>query len=181
MDYSPARTMTTVGHALTGVSLAVVSLPFGRTVLWYIWAGHVYIALANLPDYPFPYWGHSRYDISHSIFVNLVLAAVFVSVIYMWRSLWKELGARVVGMYVVAWMSHFLLDSLYNHGRGVAIYWPFSEATLNLAIPIFSTLRPNPIFSDHNGRVFLIELAVYGTILFLCVAIRRWVVARKTI
>ena len=65
----------------------------------------------------------------------------------------------------MAWLSHLLLDSFYNHGRGVLIFWPLSRARLNLAIPWFATLqRPLSQFRAHTARVLLIEVMVYGAV-----------------
>jgi hypothetical protein len=64
-----------------------------------------------------------------------------------------------------------LLDALYNHGRGIGIFWPLSDAHLILPVPWFETLTWPPK-SDHNLRVFLIELGVYGALLLACLFIR---------
>ena len=70
----------------------------------------------------------------------------------------------------VAWYSHLLLDTLYNHGKGLAIFWPFGSGRVALPIPWFSTLKVIPLLSSHNLRVAAIEGAVYGTALLLIVA-----------
>jgi len=64
-----------------------------------------------------------------------------------------------------------VLDGLYNHGQGIGIFWPISDAHLVLPVPWFETLTWPP-FTEHNRRVFLIELAVYGAVLGFCVWIR---------
>lgn len=170
--------MTTVGHALTGLTVAVVVMPPGRSWLWYLWAGHWFIGFANLPDFPVPYWGHSRYDISHSVFVTFAFAMVFVAATSMRRRLWAQLGTPIVAGYVVAWFSHLLLDSFYNHGRGIAIFWPLSEARLALPIPIFSVAHLDPFFTIHNATVCAIELAVYGSLFVIALAARRYLLTR---
>ena len=67
--------MTTVGHSLAGLSIAVLTLPKGRSLLWYLLVGHLFILFANLPDFPLPGWGHASYQVSHSIFVTILLAS----------------------------------------------------------------------------------------------------------
>ena len=62
--------MTTIGHSLSGLSIAVLTLPRGRSLLWYVVAGHLFVFFANIPDYPFPGWGHEAYQVSHSIFLT---------------------------------------------------------------------------------------------------------------
>jgi len=41
--------MTTIGHSLSGISIAVLTLPRGRSLLWYIVAGHVFVFLSTFP------------------------------------------------------------------------------------------------------------------------------------
>jgi hypothetical protein len=65
------------------------------------------------------------------------------------------------------------LDSLYNHGRGIAIFWPFSDAHLAMPVPWFETISLPP-FTESNLRVFGIEALVYGIILVSCILIRRY-------
>jgi len=64
----------------------------------------------------------------------------------------------------LAWYSHVLLATMYNHGRGIAIYWPVSRGRLSLAVPWFSTMNPRDLWSAHNLRVWAIEASVYGAI-----------------
>ena len=65
-----------------------------------------------------------------------------------------------------AWLSHLMLDSFYNHGHGVAIYWPFSNGRLNFSISWFDTLDvTQSIISRHNLSVYAIEFAAYLPVL----------------
>ena len=154
--------MTFVGHSLLGASLAQATIPANAT--WKQWAFvvNLYGLLAFLPDLPLPGWGHSRYYFSHSLFVNLTLIPIMVAIVGYYRPRSPLTTIPVVAGGVVAWLSHFPLDALYNHGRGIGIFWPFSEAALNLATPWFVTLdMRQPLSADHNVRVFLVEALVY--------------------
>jgi hypothetical protein len=70
-----------------------------------------------------------------------------------------------------------VLDSMYAHGRGIAVFWPFSDAHLALPVPWFETLNI-PVRSAHNLRVFAIEAMVYGVTLLSCVGLR-WALSRR--
>jgi hypothetical protein len=154
--------MTFVGHSLVGASLAQATIPAGAT--WKQWAFivNLYVLLAFFPDLPFPGWGHFRYEVSHSLYVNLLLIVPAAAVICYLQSRKGVASYRLVAGGVVVWLSHFPLDAMYNHGRGVAIYWPFSAATLNLPLPWFATLDMSlPLTSGYNARVFLVEAIFY--------------------
>lgn len=164
--------MTTVGHSLTGISLAVLTLPRGKSLVWYLLIGHLFVFFANLPDLPLPGWGHRSYEISHSIYLAALLASL-MALLLLLPKFHAQVGSRVVIAWAVAWLTHMLLDSMYSHGVGIGIFWPFSNAHLSLPVPWFETLRWPPI-SEHNRRVFHIELAVFGALLLTCVALRRF-------
>ena len=163
--------MTTVGHSLTGISLAVLTLPGGRSRLWYLLVGHFYVMFANLPDFPLPGWGHNAYRVSHSIFVTMLLASL-LGVLLLWPRFTEHIGRRVILAWSAAWLSHMPLDSLYNHGRGIAIFWPFSDAHLAMPVSWFQTVSLPPM-TQQNLRVFGTEALVYGIILLACIALRR--------
>ena len=162
--------MTTVGHSLTGLSIAVLTLPRGKTLLWYLVVGHFFVFFANVPDLPLPGWGHASYHISHSIYLTALLSSL-LAVLLLLPKFSDQVGRKVVIAWTATWFSHMLLDALYNHGKGIGVFWPFSEAHLILAVPWFETLTWPP-WSNHNLRVFLIELGVYGTLLLACLLIR---------
>lgn len=169
-DNLPA--MTTLGHSLTGLSLAALTLPRGKTILWYLVVAHFFVFFANVPDFPLPGWGHASYNVSHSVFVTALLSSLLAMLLLLQRFN-ETVGRKIVVAWTAAWFSHMLLDSTYNHGRGIAIFWPFSEAHLALPQSWFETLTWPPM-SDRNLRVFLIELGVYGTLLAVCLFIRSY-------
>ena len=164
--------MTFVGHSLTGASLAVLVVPQRWRPLAKVALAIGFAALANVPDFHFPSWGHERYDISHSVLVNggLILLAALILLLIPGVRATKGMAWLLMGG-ALAWSSHFLLDSFYNHGKGVLIFWPLSRARLNLAIPWFVTLkRPISSFGAHTARVLLIEFVVYGMVFGIALA-----------
>jgi hypothetical protein len=154
--------MTFVGHSLVGASLAQAAVPSGASWKQWLLIVNLYVLLAFLPDLPLPGWGHSRYIFSHSLFVNLLLIIPLAGMACYYRSR-KGLGSYPLAAgAVLAWLSHFPLDALYNHAQGIAIYWPFSEAVLNLPLPWFDTLdMAQPLTAAHNVNVFLVEALFY--------------------
>jgi len=159
--------MTPVAHSLVGATVGVLycndrRLPVRTQML--VIAGVVFCA--NLPDCPLPGWGHSRYEISHSIFIGMFLVIGYV-VVTRWLlrdrilfGAWPLIAAGTSSLY-----SHYLLDSFYSHGKGIAIFWPFSEARLALPIPWFETMKIRPLLCWHNISIWGIELLWYGTLL----------------
>ncbi len=155
--------MTQVGHMLMGTALGIVSLPAQASLQWK--AGHLaaFALLALVPDLPLPWWGHERYDISHSLFVNLLLILIAVALLALPGSIRERIGGRVVLMSgVLAWLSHLLLDSFYNHGLGVAIFWPLSSAQLALPIPWFSVVPMIPPITLAHLWEYGAEFISYG-------------------
>ena len=167
--------MTFVGHSLTGAAFAMLAMPRHSSRKSKAVIVTCYLLVANLPDYQLPFWGHERYHISHSVFVNLLLILPLALVLCLWpRARQRTGGVRVIALGAVAWLSHLVLDSFYNHGLGIAIFWPVSSARLALPMPWFSTLRqPLPHVDAHALRVYAIELAFYGGIFVLATALRR--------
>jgi hypothetical protein len=166
--------MTIIGHSLIGATLAVLFSPallYERRKSIIIGA---FIFVAYIPDLPLPGWGHWRYHISHSVFVNLLLIGPTVLVM-LYLKYAKNIGSYAIILAVpVAWLSHFVLDSLYNHGQGVGIFWPFSANKLALPVSWFSTLKATQMFlSLHNLKVFLIELLVYVPIFSVAYFVRK--------
>lgn len=165
--------MTTVGHGLMGLTIGTLGLPYGLGPRRLALTLGALAAAANLPDLPVPGWGHDRYDVSHSVFVNAALALLVVLAARLVPGLWGATGGgRAAACAVLAWHSHLLLDSFYNHGQGIAIFWPFSAGRLVLPLPWFSTLHGGWALDAHTLRVVAIELAAYGSLLALSVGLR---------
>ena len=172
--------MTAIGHGLMGVSLGLVCMPSrwqwpGKVVLLAVFA-----LLAWAPDVPTKVWGYGVYRVFHSIFVSAAILTVPTVVMLIWPRLREKIGGSVVvGFGWAAWLSHHLLDSFYNHNLGVAIFWPFSDARLNLTLPWFRTLGGLWRISERTVRVALVELLFYGTLVLVCAMGRWWVLRRR--
>ena len=165
--------MTTVGHTIMGVTTATVFIPFplsrNKKFLWLATA----IFAANIPDIALPGWGHDRYYFSHSIVVNAIILFLFIGLMLTLRRDYK-FQKHFIAMFSLAWMSHFILDSFYNHGKGLRAFWPISDAALNMPIPIFET-------TDSSSNLFLtylIEFLVYGSVLLLVYGLRRFCIKK---
>jgi hypothetical protein len=167
--------MTSVGHALTGIAIGIVCKPKNTSTKWTIIHLTIFAFLANIPDLPFPNWGHARYDISHSIFVTLLLITILVICLTFRRKMMQHIGGwQVIGGGALAWLSHLLLDSFYNHGYGIAIFWPFSKARLTLPIPWFSVVPSiPPPFTWPIIQILLIEFVSYFPLVLLAIGLRK--------
>lgn len=158
--------MSPVGHSLTGLAIAALALPPSRKPSNLCLGACSFIALANLPDWPIPSWGHDRYDISHSLFVNLALICCVA--LCCQTNPARRVQPRLLLFASVAWLSHLLLDSFYQHGHGIAIGWPFLDLRLNLPFPFFHTvdLSLSPLHPT-NLSVFAIEAIAFSPLLAL--------------
>ncbi|MDZ7696373.1 MAG: hypothetical protein U5R49_05385 [Deltaproteobacteria bacterium] len=162
-----------MGHSLIGASIAVVAMPPFMSVWRWVLVINIFILLSYLPDLPLPFWGHPYYAVSHSLFVNLALMTICLSI---WLSAgttrrWVPPRLFIAGL--AAWGSHFLLDALYTGPDGVAIFWPFSRAVLNLPLPWFEYFVPSlGVFHSNNLKVFGIEAVAYLPILLTAVLVR---------
>lgn len=165
--------MTPVGHSLMGLAIGWIAVPaeFSRRGKFVTLAA--FVALANAPDWPLPGWGHDRYDISHSIFVTLGAIAVAAILAAIALRHTRYFSWRLIVGGAIAWLSHLLLDTFYFGRRGLAMFWPVSEARVSLPMPWFTVMELKPLVSAHNARVFAIEAAFYGAI-FAIVVIARW-------
>jgi len=167
--------MTQVGHSLTGLTIGMMCLPQKTHMRWKIAYFVSFIVLANIPDIPIRYWGHDRYDISHSLFVNLLLITTFFIMFSFLKHIRMALGNyRVMIGAMCAWLSHLLLDTFYNYGHGLAMFWPVSRAHLAFPISWFSVV-PNspPPFTTHHVRIYAIEWLAYFPFLVVVIALRK--------
>ena len=165
--------MTEVGHVLTGAAIGILSMPKNTTAKQKTTYITAFMLIATIPDWPFKGWGHNRYYFSHSLFVTLLFIFLMVIILMISRKLRMRIGnwpVAIGGSF--AWLSHLLLDSFYNHGKGIAIYWPFSKARLALPIPWFDVGIGS---LSHVMQVFLIEFISYFPLLLLALFIRwKW-------
>jgi membrane-bound metal-dependent hydrolase YbcI (DUF457 family) len=174
--------MTQVGHILTGVACGVLSLPSSVSKTRCIIQLGVFVALANIPDIPLPYWGHARYDISHSMFVNLVVCLLVSAGVLWCRDVRDRVDdRRILGFGIAAWFSHLLFDTFYNHGHGIGIFWPFSSATVVVPVPWFSVaLTPIWPLTGEGIRIGLIEFISYAPLALITLYLRnREVVSQR--
>lgn len=165
--------MTTLGHSLTGLALLTLIIPTGlswlQRLIWTI----MYIALASIPDWPLPIWGHRQLAISHSLWVNLVLCTVLVGL------LWKWFPDRIPKKPVIltialAWLSHIGMDTFYGDLPGVAIYWPFSDALATLPLPWLTTLpHVPPPFDAQVIQILFFEFITFSPLILLAYGLRR--------
>lgn len=164
--------MTPVGHTLTGLAIGYCVIPSEMHGKQKAAALAVFAILASAPDLPLPYWGHFRYDISHSIIVTTVAIAVIeLFLVLKYKGQFPFTPRMLIGG-TVAWYSHILLDTLYNHAIGLPILWPWGEGRVALPISWLSTGDKNHIFSFHNVRVAIFEILTFGPLLILAVAFR---------
>ena len=148
--------MTQVGHTLTGIALGAASAPRDAPLGWVVLHLVCLAFLANVPDLPIHGWGHDAYHFSHSIFVNLALIGLLlIIVIATWDSFKTVVERRAIVAGTAAWLSHFLLDSFYAHGRGIAIFIGSLRPTLLHITYLIRTNMRRPLIGDPRLLAWL--------------------------
>ena len=161
--------MSPVGHTLTGLAIGYAVLPAEQPLRTKAPTLATFVLLASGPDFLFWGWGRLRYDISHSIFTALLAVAVMAIVIGLVSQIASP--SVLIGG-ALAWYSHLLLDTLYNHGKGLAMFWPVSDASIVWPVAWFSHVKLEPLLSYYNLRAIAIEAAVYGSVLAFVILVK---------
>ncbi len=167
--------MTTLGHSLTGLAALTFCLPLRLGWLGRLGWAILFIALASIPDWPLPFWGHRQLAVSHSLWGNLALCAALAAL--SWRLVPRRFNrARIMACAAIAWLSHLLLDTLYGDLPGVAIYWPFSNALASLPLPWLKSLaQVPPPFDPAVIRIMLLEALTFAPLVVLALWLRgKW-------
>lgn len=166
--------MTPVGHSLAALSVAAVVTPRRWSPARKAGTVTAFVALALLPDAALPGWGHSAYLVSHSLFVALGVLAVPLALVLCRPTLRRRMGGwPVVLGGATCWVGHLLLDTTYNHGRGLRMFYPLSrDAALALPLPWLSRLHG--LRADaHTARVLAVEVLFFGGLLIGSLWLRR--------
>jgi inner membrane protein len=152
------------GHAMAGLALS--KLHFNKTEQIKITA--LAVLCTCLPDadvisftFGIPYehpLGHRGF--THSLVFSLVFGVSLAWLLYRKRQGWL----LIASLFVLSMASHGLLDMMTNGGRGVALYWPFSNERLFFG---FRPLEVSPIgasyfFSEWGLRVLKSEAMWIG-------------------
>jgi hypothetical protein len=169
--------MTQLGHTLTGIAIGVAVTPTNKSrhsTLVFI-NSVIFGFLANIPDFTLKHWGHDLYYFSHSLFVNLMIILIILTPLVFLKDLREKIGGWVVIVGgALAWLSHLLLDTFYNHGKGLLMFWPLTDRRLALPLPWFSVVKISSLpLTPEQIHSLLAELVLYGGILFIIILIRR--------
>jgi hypothetical protein len=167
--------MTFVGHCITGTSIGLFLIS-PRCTNRQLLIGVVCCAIAaNFPDLKIKHWGHDDYLFSHSLFVNCgIIASITLVMALMARPLHLKVHWRIISALSLAWLSHLLLDTFYNHGFGLKMFWPLSNTSLAFPIPWFHTIDVSAGYlAWHNLQEFILELASFS-LLAIAACFLRW-------
>jgi hypothetical protein len=166
--------VTQVGHVLTGAAIGVSIMPKRASAIQKSIHMFIFVLLANIPDIPMINWGHEKYFYSHSIFVNLLFILLCILGLTFSKRAFKKIGGWPVLIGgTLAWLSHLLLDSFYNHGLGVLILWPVSTGRLILPIPWLAAFTSFPPPSTAEMvLICIIEFLTFAPFLLLAILVR---------
>jgi len=165
--------MTSLGHTLVGASVGLLCLPaLDKGSARFLFLVGM-IAVASLPDWPIPGWGHYRLDISHSVIVNggaMLGMSLFMRGLA--GSAYKRYRLAIAGVLAV-WGGHLLMDTLYADSSMV-LFWPLSDIAVSLPVPWLKTMpHVPPPFDDRILEIFLFEGLTFAPLLVLALTIRR--------
>lgn len=165
--------MTPIGHTITGLAIGYLAIPRDTPPKQKAISLGVFAVLASAPDFPFPYWGHDYYPISHSLVVTtfaILLIGTFLGFKYKGRAPFTP-SMLIAG--ALAWYSHIFLDTLYNHTAGLEVGWPLFDYRIALPVPWLSPGNRLDVFSMHNVKVAVLEMITFGPLLILAYAIKK--------
>jgi hypothetical protein len=156
--------MTFVGHSLVGLGFAAAASPKeGRKHA--VSTAVLFVLFANFPDFAFriiPYYE------SHNLITVLVILTF--ATLWFWRIRRRGCAAewKLVLLGNLAVLSHLLLDTFYNHGKGLILFWPFSDVRTAFPIPWLAVMQA-PFFPINEGhvRIWLLEFVTFAPFLFL--------------
>jgi membrane-bound metal-dependent hydrolase YbcI (DUF457 family) len=166
--------MTPIGHTLTGLAIGYLVVPRDTPPKQKAITLGVFAILASAPDLPFPYWGHNDYRISHSLVMTtlgIVLIGGFFAIKYRGRPPFTP-TMLIAG--AIAWYSHILLDTMYNHAIGLEVGWPLFDYRLRLPVSWQSPGNKHAIFSMHNVKVAVYEILTFGPLLMLSILAKKY-------
>jgi membrane-bound metal-dependent hydrolase YbcI (DUF457 family) len=165
--------MTTIGHTLTGLAIGYTALPRDVPTRQKVACLAVFALLANLPDLPLPFWGHNRFDISHSL-VTCTAGVVVVGSLLLGKFKGRfPFTPTMILAGALCWYSHMVLDAMYSWGIGMPIAWPFGVVRLNLAVPWLHIANKADVFSMHNVWVAIYEILTFGPLLLVAIFAKR--------
>ena len=154
--------VTSLGHTLVGASIAMLCTPAKYDMRRRLVVILALILIASLPDWPIPGWGHQRLDISHSIIVNMaLLLCLLVAAGGLTGNMLRQNIPLAVGI-IIAWMSHFLLDTLYGDSS-LHMLWPVSKVGVSLPVPWLKTMPHVPPPFDQS----IMNILIFETVTFL--------------
>lgn len=165
--------MTPIGHTLTGLAIGYLAVPRDLPRKQKVVLLGAFALTASVPDLPFPYWGHSRVEISHGLIPATVGIVILGTVLWLGFRGQRPMTFGVIISLGLAWYSHIVLDSFYNHAWGLPVLWPLSNARLALPIPWLSNGNKADIFSMHNVQVAVFEILTFGPLLVLAYLVKK--------
>lgn len=164
--------MTTLGHTLVGASIAMICTPVAHSTRRLFVVMVIMVMVASLPDWPIPVWGHHCLEISHSIIVNAALLLFLMVVAFGFAGGILRKNLPLVFGIIIAWMSHFLMDTLYSDSS-LTMFWPISKAGVSLPIPWLKTMpHIPPPFDQKILNIFLFETVTFLPLLLMAAALR---------
>jgi inner membrane protein len=109
----------------------------------------------------------------------LTFALLFsVGVCALHYGLKKRFSASLLGLTLILYSSHLVLDFFTQGGAGIQLLWPFTTAYFKSPVPLFpSTYWSKPLF-QHPGHLIFIIVELGFSVALLAIL---WFLARRAI
>ena len=158
-----------IAHSITGYVISKQFLSCDRPIqkglsrrLLFVWA----IVTANVADLDFISHLISGIDVhrgfTHSFVFGCCFSLLFAAVAHgLCRLSWKKLFLFTVMIYA----SHLLLDFFTAGGDGMQLLWPFSEAGVKSATPLFPGVHHSKGIFHWGHIVFITYESIYAIVL----------------
>lgn len=173
-----------IGHGLAGIAFFQARPGLFFNERWLDAA--FYVFLANLPDADFlPGLLLGRPNLYHHGIFHSLGAALAVSVAIGWLFFYKKQQPwRLSALVFLVFYSHLLLDFFtYDFAApyGLPLFWPIANDYYIAGHPVFINITRSPhsasffpsLFSLHNLKAALLEIALLGALVLLVTMARR--------
>ena len=172
-----------IGHSLSGLLLYVATVR--APDLWRRWRwALVCVFFAVLPDLDFLPAAFGSLEMANEMHRSathtLLFAILAVAAAYgLARLVWLRPTARAMAVLLACLLVHLALDVVtvdLRPPKGIALFEPFSHATVYAPIPFFTYVRKTSyadLISVHNLGVALREAAFFGALIALVLLLKR--------
>ena len=164
-----------IAHSVSGYIIAKF-LPLNQLIPsgYKRWGIHIFypVLVAAAADFDFIPQLITGENYHRGLTHSLIFAIAFSAIIgLIFRYLWKCSYKIIFGLTLIFYGSHLLLD-LFSEGRGIQLFWPFTDSYFQSPLIIFPGFHYSRGLWDSSHLIPLVFELTYSALLFWLVA--RW-------